>query len=162
MTQPEPMPLEPVAAPYVGFRHWHVVGDRLCSVGRHPLVDARCPSGSGPPGRVEWPVTEITALPCTDRPAPALDCTCGIYATHALRDPGSAWRSGPQYARHVVGAVVLWGHVVEHEWGYRGQHARPEGLLGGFGVETVAEAYGVPVLSAEDLLAHVADARGGY
>ena len=34
MTQAEPMPLEPVAAPYVGFRHWHVVGDRLCSVGR--------------------------------------------------------------------------------------------------------------------------------
>jgi hypothetical protein len=159
VTQPEPTPLEPVAAPYVGFRHWHVVGDRLCSVGRHPLVGVRCPSGSGPTGRVEWPIRQLAALPCADGPAPAFDCSCGIYATHKLHDPGSAWRSGPQYARHVVGAVALWGRVVEHEWGYRAQYARPVSLLEGFGVETVADAYGIPVLSAEELLDHVGDSR---
>jgi hypothetical protein len=152
------MTLEPVAAPYLGFRHWHVVGDRLYSVGAHPLDDVRCPSASGIVGRVEWPIDHLSALPCADGPAPALNCSCGIYATRTLRDPGSAWRSGPQYARHVIGAVALWGRVVEHESGYRAQHARPVALLEGFGVETVAGAYDVPVLSADELLTYVATA----
>jgi hypothetical protein len=159
VTRREPTPLEPVAAPYAGFRHWHVVGDRLFSVGRHPLADVLCPSGSGPAGRIEWPVRQLAARPCADGPAPTFDCTCGIYATHELHDPGSAWRSGPQSARHVVGAVALWGRVVEHEWGYRAQYARPMALLEGVGVEAVADAYGIPVLSAEELLARVDDPR---
>ena len=159
------MTLEPVAAPYPGFRHWHVAGDRLYSVGPHPLDDVRCPSGSGVIGRIEWPTGGLTALPCANGPAPAFDCTCGIYATRELRDPGSAWRSGPRYANHVIGAVALWGRVVEHESGYRAQHARPVALLDGFGVETVADLYCVPVLSADELQCHVAThdsrARGG-
>jgi hypothetical protein len=156
LSQPQPMTLEPVAAPYVGFRHWHVIGDRLYSIGPHPLDDVACPSGSALIGRVEWPITQLTALPCTDGPAPAFDCTCGIYSTRDLRDPGAVWRSGPHYANHVIGAVALWGRVVEHEWGYRAQHARPVALLEGFGVQTVADAYGVPVLSADELLSHLA------
>ena len=149
------MTLEPVAAPYFGFRHWHVAGDRLYSVGPHPLEDVRCPSASTGSGRIEWPVERLTAFPCADGPAPTFDCTCGIYATRRLRDPGSAWRSGPQYANHVIGAVALWGRVVEHEWGYRAQHARPVALLEGFGVRTLADVYDVPVLSAEELLTYV-------
>ena len=155
------MTVEPVAAPYLGFRHWHVAGDRLYSIGPQPLDDVRCPSGSSVTGRVEWPIEQLTAFPCATGPAPDLDCTCGIYATRRLRDPGSAWRSGPQYAVHVVGAVALWGRVVEHESGYRAQHARPVALLEGFGVETVAGVYGVPVLSVDELLAYAATHEGG-
>jgi hypothetical protein len=147
--------LEPVAAPYLAFRHWHVDGDRLCSVGRHPLPSAACPSGAGASGRIEWPVERITALPCASGPAPVLACSCGLYATRELKDPGPAWRSGPHYARHMIGAVALWGRVVEHEWGYRAQHARPVALLEGFGAQRLADAYGIPLLSAGELVACV-------
>jgi hypothetical protein len=148
--------LEPVAAAYVGFRHWHVEHGRLFSIGRHPLDDVDCPSGAGAFGRIEWPVSGLTALPCRDGPAPALDCSCGVYATSDLRDPGAAWRSGPHYARHVIGAVALWGRVVEHETGYRAQHARPIALLEGYGARRVADAYGVPLLSADQLVVFAA------
>jgi hypothetical protein len=148
--------LEPVAAAYVGFRHWHVEHGRLFSIGRHPLDDVDCPSGAGAFGRIEWPVSGLTALPCRDGPAPTLDCSCGVYATSDLRDPGAAWRSGPHYARHVIGAVALWGRVVEHETGYRAQHARPIALLEGYGAWRVADAYGVPLLSADELVVFAA------
>jgi hypothetical protein len=148
--------LEPVAAAYVGFRHWHVEHGRLFSIGRHPLDDVDCPSGAGAFGRVQWPVSGLTALPCRDGPAPALDCSCGVYATSDLRDPGTAWRSGPHYARHVIGAVALWGRVVEHETGYRAQHARPIALLDGYEARRVADAYGVPLLSADELVVFAA------
>jgi hypothetical protein len=144
--------LEPVAAAYVGFRHWHVDGGRLFSIGRHPLDDVDCPSGAGGFGRIEWPVSGLTALPCRDGPSPTLDCSCGVYATTDLRDPGAAWRSGPHYEHHVIGAVALWGRVVEHESGYRAQHARPLALLDGYGAQDVADVYGVPLLSADDLV----------
>jgi hypothetical protein len=144
--------LEPVAAPYVAFRHWNVDGDRLFSVGRHPLSDVSCPSGSAWRGRIEWPVDRLTALPCSAGPAPTLGCSCGVYATRALKDPGRAWRNCPRYERHVIGAVALWGRVVEHEWGYRAQHARPVALLEGYGAERIAETYGVPVLSADEIV----------
>ena len=103
-------------------------------------------------------IEQLTAFPCANGPAPAFDCSCGIYATRNLRDPGRVWRSGPQYANHVVGAVTLWGRVVEHEWGYRAEHARPVALLEGFGVQTVADAYRVPVLSADELLSGFGEA----
>jgi hypothetical protein len=144
--------LEPVASAYVGFRHWHVSGGRLYSVGRHPLDGVDCPSGAGPFERIEWPAAGLTALPCRDGPSPALGCSCGIYATSTLRDPGAAWRSGPHYEHHMIGAVALWGRVVEHEHGYRAQHARPVALLDGPGAQEVADAYAIPVLSADELV----------
>jgi hypothetical protein len=153
---------EPVAAAYVGFRHWHVEGGRLFSIGRHPLDDVDCPSGAGGFGRIEWPVAGLTALPCRDGASPALGCSCGIYATNGLRDPGAAWRSGPHYAHHVIGAVALWGRVVEHELGYRAQHARPVALLEGHGAGEVAERYGVPLLSADEAVAFAAGSAFGF
>jgi hypothetical protein len=144
---------EPVAAAYVGFRHWHVDDGRLFSIGRHPLDDVECPSGAGAFGRIEWPIAGLTALPCRDGASPGLECTCGIYATNDLRDPGPVWRSGPHYAHHVIGAVALWGRVVEHEIGFRAQHARPVALLDGHGAQDVAERYGIPTVSAGEATA---------
>jgi hypothetical protein len=59
--------------------------------------------------------------------APHEDCSCGI---HAARDPASVWtylhgRDDPQTVRRVLGRVLLWGRVVEHELGWRASHARP-------------------------------------
>jgi hypothetical protein len=79
-----------------------------------------------------------------------------VYATTDIRDPGAAWRSGPQYAHHVIGAVALWGRVVEHECGYRAQHARPVALLDGYAAQDVADVYGVPLLSADQLVVFAA------
>src|SRR3954454_21998287 len=56
--------LEPVAAAYVGFRHWHVDGGRLFSIGRHPLSSVDCPSGAGGFGGIAWPVSGLAPPPC--------------------------------------------------------------------------------------------------
>ena len=54
--------------------------------------------------------------------APEPACTCGLYA---VGDPTAL-----QAARSpaVVGTVALWGTVVEHAFGYRGQLAYPQRL----------------------------------
>lgn len=55
--------------------------------------------------------------------APDIRCTCGIYAGRTLtafERPRPAWPPPP-----VVGTVSLWGTVIEHERGWRGQFAYP-------------------------------------
>ncbi len=55
---------------------------------------------------------------------PAAGCTCGVYASKSaifLRSSG--------YDRYGIGGeVYLWGRVVEHENGWRGQFAYPKSL----------------------------------
>jgi hypothetical protein len=51
----------------------------------------------------------------------------------------------------VVGAVALWGVIVEHEEGWRAQHARPLALLDRVALGRVADRYGIPLLSADEL-----------
>lgn len=52
--------------------------------------------------------------------APSLSCTCGLHGTHEAdilrrtRCPA------------VLGRVALWGHVIEHEYGYRAEFAYPQ------------------------------------
>jgi hypothetical protein len=46
--------------------------------------------------------------------------------------------------------------VVEHETGYRAQQARPVALLEGYGARRVADVYGVPLLSADELVVFAA------
>ena len=59
--------------------------------------------------------------------APAIACTCGF---HAARDPATVWtylrgRDDPHTVGRVLGRVLLWGCVVEHEHGWRASHALP-------------------------------------
>ena len=49
--------------------------------------------------------------------APDLDCTCGLHGTHGW-DILRRTRSPA-----VLGTVAMWGRVVEHELGYRGEYA---------------------------------------
>jgi hypothetical protein len=51
-----------------------------------------------------------------------MDCTCGLHATH---DPDPLRRARDPA---VVGTTALWGRVVEHEHGYRGEFAYPQRL----------------------------------
>ena len=111
--------------PITGWRVWNVSDDgpgpRLWPAGsgvdewqpRHP-VEARC----GALRILTWGIGKHTA--------PDLRCRCGIYASRSLdvfERPRPAWPPTP-----VVGTVSLWGTVVEHERGWRGQFAYPARL----------------------------------
>jgi hypothetical protein len=106
------------AEPLIGWRVWCVVrtrdGLRLSSVIHDALwpedgeLVARCDAGA-------------------PHDAPHAGCSCGIYAA---RDPATVWtyllgRDDPHTVRRVLGRVVLWGRVVEHEHGWRASHAVP-------------------------------------
>ena len=113
--------------------------------------------------RVAWPVGEPLRAAClgvelpgsTGRrahQAPGESCRCGVY--------GSTYRELRLYLRAnigrgapacVLGRVVLFGHIVQDEPGWRASHAYPETLLvptftrGAFAVAESLEAYGVRV-----------------
>jgi hypothetical protein len=74
--------------------------------------------------------------------APLLECACGIYAA---REPEGAvvyltGRDEAGVVRRVLGRVSLWGAVIEHEDGWRGEFAYPAQL----GSEKLALSYGLP------------------
>jgi hypothetical protein len=106
-----------LSEPIMGWRVWTLRSDRrTTSLRLHPIA------GDAQP----WPPLEPARAGCTRRRwhrGPELTCTCGLHAT---RDPGTLYR-----ARNpaVVGTVALWGRVVEHEFGYRGEWAYPQRLM---------------------------------
>lgn len=88
-------------------------------------------------------------------PAPVLDCGCGIHAFKTLQlaeqrkeesahGPfGGLWmtdRTG------VWGSISIWGHIIEHELGYRAQYAYPQELYTHEKrlAPLVSQLYGVP------------------
>lgn len=106
-----------LSEPIMGWRVW-----TLHTNLRHNEIRMRPIAGNGAP----WPPIEPARASCTRRRwhrVPELACTCGLHAT---RDAGLLHR-----ARNpaVVGTVALWGRVVEHELGYRGQFAYPQRLM---------------------------------
>jgi hypothetical protein len=111
--RPQPLP-EHALDPVEGWRTWELEreGDELRLVS--PLVEA------------QWPSGEALAATCgrhAGHGAPADDCSCGIYAVSSPENLGTV-RTGVS----VVGSVALWGRVVEHEKGSRGQLAYPQRL----------------------------------
>ena len=106
-----------LSEPIMGWRVWTLHSNR-----RRTELRMRPIAGNAPP----WPPLEPAHASCTRRRwhrGPEPSCTCGLHAT---RDPGVLHR-----ARNpaVVGTVALWGRVVEHELGYRGQFAYPQRLM---------------------------------
>jgi hypothetical protein len=110
------------ADPLIGWRVWCVVatadGLRLGSV----IHDER------------WPIGMELVAECRAEgrhEAPDEACTCGI---HAAREPATVWsylrgRDEPGTVARVLGRVLLWGRVVEHEGGWRASHALPLDLV---------------------------------
>ena len=95
-----------------------VIHDEVWPVGTE-LV-ARCRAHEPPSNRLL-----LGELP--RHAAPAAECTCGIYAS---REPAGAWtylrgRDEPFTVARVLGRVMLWGRVVEHEDGWRAERAYP-------------------------------------
>jgi hypothetical protein len=103
-----------VIEPVEGWRSWELERDdeglRLVS----PLVE------------VGWPAGEALEAACrrhAAHEAPDPECSCGIYAV-VTPDALGTVRGGVS----VVGSIALWGRVVEHEQGYRGELAYPQRL----------------------------------
>jgi hypothetical protein len=102
-----------IAEPVEGWRAWRLALDRRGA----SLV----PIGRGRP----WPKLEAAAAECWRRRhhhAPETTCSCGLYAAsdaellRGARSPG------------VVGRIALWGRVVQHSLGWRGEFAYPQRL----------------------------------
>lgn len=123
----------------VGWRSWRV----MATAGGLRLVSALFDTA--------WEPGRPLAASCPQgHPAPEPACRCGVYAA---RDVTEAYRHlvGRDEAwvvHRVIGEVALWGRVVEHERGHRGELAYPvriwvpngrEDVVGGLG------SYGVPV-----------------
>jgi len=111
------------AEPLIGWRVWCVVethaGLRLGSVIHDRL----------------WPLGAELVARCLsdgDHHAPDEACSCGI---HAARDPAAVrsylrGRDEPGTIGRVLGRVLLWGNVIEHEGGWRAERAYPLDFVG--------------------------------
>jgi len=119
------MPAERREEPISGWRIWNVSDD--------PVEPRLLPAGSGVdawepmrPVVARCAVPAIMARGAGRHVAPALHCTCGIYASRSLdafERPRPAWP--PPCA---VGTVSMWGTVIEHEQGWRARFAYPARL----------------------------------
>jgi hypothetical protein len=104
--------------PVVGWRVWRLHagpdGPRLMSVTR-PYV---------------WPVAEPIRAKCDlhhgRRPTPDVRCTCGLYAASNPDDLSRVQVLSSDAS--VVGAIAMWGRVVEHARGARAAFAYPARL----------------------------------
>jgi hypothetical protein len=82
-----------------------------------------------------WPCRTDLVARCdlVEHISPDVECTCGI---HAAREPALLWtylhgRDEPATVARVLGQVALWGRVVEHEHGWRGERAFPLSFVTG-------------------------------
>ena len=97
--------------PVVAWRAWRL-SMRRGQPRLRPIRDARA-----------WRPLLPTTATCGHRRlhrAPALQCTCGLYA---MKDAEPLQRAPSPAA---IGTVALWGRVVEHELGYRGEFGYPQ------------------------------------
>ena len=99
--------------PVEGWRAWRLALDR------HGV--SLVPIGRGRP----WPRQKTAAARCfrhRSHDAPVAACTCGLYA--ATDERLLARARSPS----VVGKVALWGRVIQHSLGWRGEFAYPQRL----------------------------------
>lgn len=98
-------------APVIGYRAWEWDGKQLTSLNNEP-----------------WPSSRALTARCVKKihqsPAPADDCSCGVYAAKSYKHLESIY---PPHSL-VHGEVWLWGKVVEHQLGYRAEFAYPKSL----------------------------------
>ncbi len=158
------MSAEPVAQPIGGFRRWGCRRGGLYSgiftAGRfvpNPALALVAPRVVPSP----WPVGHDRPARCfavRGHEAPGRECNCGYFAYYAL--PQEPDLPAPEA---VWGAVVAWGRVIECEWGFRAQYARPLALLdhhnpldhrNGRRQRLAADGYGIPLLDRDELIAY--------
>jgi hypothetical protein len=136
--------------PVTGWRAWVVTetpqGLLLASV-LHDLVWAHGRAALAECRREEDPFAAVLG----PHPVPGAECNCGF---HAARDPVDALsyargRDEPGTVCRILGEVVLWGHVLETEGGWRASHAYPARLyVPDLDIATALAAYSVPVCAS--------------
>jgi hypothetical protein len=136
--------------PVAGWRAWVVSetpdGVRLGSV-LHELVWPHSRAALAECRRDDDPF----ATPLGTHPVPGAGCNCGF---HAARDPVDALsyargRDEPGTLCRILGEVVLWGHVLETEGGWRASHAYPRRLyVPDAEIAAALAGYSVPVCAS--------------
>lgn len=113
MSRPR-LPSSTAIEPIVAWRTWGLRRTKRGELRLQPVT------GRGGPWEPEEPAHAV----CRRRfhPAPKPECRCGLYASRGV----DLLRRAPDGT--VVGSVALWGRVVEHDMGYRGEFAYPQRL----------------------------------
>jgi hypothetical protein len=142
--------LRQLSRPVTGWRAWVVTempeGLRLGSV----LHDLVWPHGQALVAECRRD-DDPFATPIGPHPVPAPKCNCGF---HAARDPVDALsyargRDEPGTVGRILGEVVLWGHVLETEGGWRASHAYPARLyVADAEIAAALAGYSVPVCAS--------------
>jgi hypothetical protein len=110
-------------SPIVGCRVWQWDTAGLKSLNGEPWSPGK-PLAAGCKAADCGIVGRAEAVHSAHEP-PHPDCTCGVYAAKNIEH---LRKSG--YERYGIhGEVFLWGTVVEHERGWRGQYAYPKSLF---------------------------------
>lgn len=157
--------------PFVGVRAWMVnrtlrEEERLFSVYKTAVnwpiakrLEAKCIQPASVWAGMKGANMFVAAMSRADDPvkqlpvhdAPYNDCSCGIYALNSWLDQEEVT---PWQQSAVKGIVLLWGHVVEGERGWRAQYGRVAALLLDSDdadrvqrVERLAALYKVPAVS---------------
>ena len=115
-----------IVEPLVGWRLWHVDGDRLRSWTRG----------------TSWPACSRLDARCRRHAAPHLGHGCGVYALRTRELAESLLAALPGLPRRpvAIGRVSLWGRVVENVDGWRAEFAYPYDLELVGGNERLASA----------------------
>ena len=108
-----PLSIEPV----LGWRVWRLTRER----GELRLQALAHPD--------TWTPKDATAARCSRAPhqgAPLKSCTCGYYAASSVEDLAAAGVFDRRVG--VIGAIAMWGTVIEHARGARSEYAYPARL----------------------------------
>jgi len=102
----------------IGWRAWALRWD---GADRVELVS--------PLQQFDWHPRQPTRAKCAlhfGKQVPNVGCTCGLYAVSRLERLPAAGGISSNGPVGVIGSVAMWGRVVEHAAGYRGQLAYPD------------------------------------
>lgn len=145
--------------PFVGFRAWRpenqVTPWRLTPFSPLRYLPSRVLlhslTSNGPDAPWNDPVAHAScryagasAAHHLDQRSPVKDCACGLYT----------WRTAARVSTarpHIWGAVCIWGRVLEHDEGFRSEHAKIICFAdnGNEITEYAARERGIPVVPAD-------------
>jgi hypothetical protein len=154
----DPGSAEPLVGAIRGFRWWRVSGRWLTSPWRGDVRWARDDNAAACLGRrwlLRWSAHSVPH----ERGIPESACSCGFYAMLQAPIDGVetpvTWPLNPSLSGGpislVFGAVQGTGRVILGEYGWRAERARVDALYlphwrrSSEPLETVADAYGVPI-----------------
>jgi hypothetical protein len=112
------LPAQTVREPILAYRSW-----RISDL---DLISCTCECIWQPRRRMSARCSQVGLL--HDARAPVWDCSCGFYAYKAESSLSASEYLTVSRGLTVGGRVAFWGRVVDHEIGYRAEHAYPQVL----------------------------------